>query len=102
MGVPEDIWSDDEVASLSSKHGIQPGCRLHAAAEDYHFPRRSFLFDGYAQAPQSAVTGLLPSLLSALHVQRIIGLSAICGGIATETGYPSECSTGACGGYPKE
>ena len=43
-----EIWTEEEIAKLSKKFGISPDCRLHPAAEDYHFPRRSFLRDGYS------------------------------------------------------
>ena len=39
-------WAE-EIAKLSAKFHIAPNCRLHAGAEDYHFPRQSFLRDGY-------------------------------------------------------
>jgi len=42
------LWLSDEIKSLSEKFRIRPGCRLHSKAEDYHFPRRSFLRSGYA------------------------------------------------------
>ena len=40
-------WSKEESESLSKRFGIRPGCRLHAAAEDYHFPEKNFLSTGY-------------------------------------------------------
>jgi hypothetical protein len=43
-----EIWTQDEVRALSEKFGIRPDCRLHDLAEDYHFPQRSFLQDGYS------------------------------------------------------
>lgn len=41
-------WTQAEVAALAQQFGLRPGCRLHAAAEDYHFPDRDFLAQGYA------------------------------------------------------
>jgi hypothetical protein len=41
-------WTADEIKALSEKFKIRPNCRLHPAAEDYHFPWRSFLREGYA------------------------------------------------------
>ncbi len=42
------LWGKDEIAALSQRYGVRPGIRLHAAAEDYHFPDKTFLRDGYA------------------------------------------------------
>lgn len=42
------FWQEDEMAALSQRYGVKSGIRLHAAAEDYHFPAKSFLRDGYA------------------------------------------------------
>lgn len=42
------LWTEEEILALSEKFHIHPGYRLHAEAEDYHFPRQSFLRDGYA------------------------------------------------------
>lgn len=42
------IWTQDEIAKLSQKFCISPGFKLHAEAEDYHFPRRLFLKEGYS------------------------------------------------------
>lgn len=41
------IWTDEEITALSEKFRIRADCRLHNTAEDYHFPRRSFLKSGY-------------------------------------------------------
>ncbi|MGI4787807.1 MAG: hypothetical protein ACRYFS_03045 [Janthinobacterium lividum] len=43
-----EIWTEDEIAVLSRKFNIRPCLRLHSQAEDYHFPRRLFLSDGYS------------------------------------------------------
>lgn len=40
-------WSHEEVTRLSKRFGINYGVRLHTAAEDYHFPDKEFLSDGY-------------------------------------------------------
>jgi len=42
------LWKEDEVEALSQRYGVRPGIRLHAGAEDYHFPGKTFLRDGYA------------------------------------------------------
>ena len=42
------LWTPEEIVALSDKFRIRAGCQLHRQAEDYHFPRRSFLQDGYA------------------------------------------------------
>lgn len=42
------IWSQEEIESLSKRYGIRPECRLHDAAEDYHFPAKRFLAEGYS------------------------------------------------------
>jgi len=42
------VWSNDEIDTLSKKYGMSPKHRLHAAAEDFHFPEKRFLADGYA------------------------------------------------------
>lgn len=39
------IWSGDEIEALSRRFGIKPGCRMQ---EDYHFPEKRFLADGYS------------------------------------------------------
>jgi hypothetical protein len=44
----QSIWDPREVAAISQKFGIRIGCRLHAAAEDFHFPERYFLAEGYS------------------------------------------------------
>lgn len=41
-------WSKEQTETLSKRYGIRPGCRLHDAAEDFHFPERNFLSAGYA------------------------------------------------------
>lgn len=41
------IWTKEEVATLSEQFKIAPGARLHSEAEDYHFPEKSFLAQGY-------------------------------------------------------
>ncbi|MCC6578834.1 MAG: hypothetical protein IT440_00195 [Phycisphaeraceae bacterium] len=41
-------WNEKEVQRLSKQFNIHPGVRLHAKAEDYHFPDRDFLSIGYA------------------------------------------------------
>ena len=43
-----EIWTREEIAALSEKFGIKENCRLHDRAEDYHFPKKSFLRDGYS------------------------------------------------------
>jgi hypothetical protein len=43
-----EIWTNEQIDTLSKKFRIRPDCLLHSGAEDYHFPRRSFLKDGYA------------------------------------------------------
>ena len=40
-------WSKEEVDALSMRFGISPGCKLYAAAEDFHFPEQRFLETGY-------------------------------------------------------
>lgn len=42
------MWTRDEIASLSRRFGVRQGMQLHAGVEDYHFPDRDFLADGYA------------------------------------------------------
>ena len=41
-------WNTEEIAALSKRFGIRQGIRLHAGAEDYHFPEKDFLSCGYA------------------------------------------------------
>lgn len=41
-------WKPEAIETLSSRYGIRHGIQLHAGAEDYHFPERNFLADGYA------------------------------------------------------
>ncbi len=43
-----EVCSEAEISALSRKFNITPGRRLHATAEDYHFPRRHFLKEGYS------------------------------------------------------
>lgn len=43
-----EIWTDEELSILSNKFRIRPGLKLHSQAEDFHFPRKSFLQEGYA------------------------------------------------------
>ena len=42
-----EIWPDAEISRLSNKFFIRPNRKLHSQAEDYHFPQKSFLKDGY-------------------------------------------------------
>ena len=42
------VWRKDEIERFSKQFGIRAGIRLHEKAEDYHFPERSFLAEGYA------------------------------------------------------
>jgi hypothetical protein len=42
------IWSPEEIETFSKKYGISPGCRLTDTDEDYHFPDKQFLSQGYA------------------------------------------------------
>jgi sucrose-6-phosphate hydrolase SacC (GH32 family) len=42
------IWSPEEIETLSTKYGIRPECKLHDRAEDFHFPDKRFLAEGYA------------------------------------------------------
>lgn len=42
------IWSKEEIEALSRKYGIHPECRLHNTSEDYHFPEKRFLSEGYS------------------------------------------------------
>ena len=42
------IWTNEEISFLSDKFRIRPNCKLHSKAEDFHFPRKSFLQEGYA------------------------------------------------------
>jgi hypothetical protein len=35
------VWQEDEMAALSQRYGVRPGIRLHAGAEDFHFPERT-------------------------------------------------------------
>jgi len=42
------FWQEDEMAALSQRYGVRPAIRLHAAAEDHHFPEKEFLREGYA------------------------------------------------------
>ena len=41
------IWKKKEIETLSKQFGLSPGIRLHDAAEDYHFPEKNFLAEGY-------------------------------------------------------
>lgn len=41
------IWKNEEILKLSGRFGINQGVCLHAAAEDYHFPDKKFLLNGY-------------------------------------------------------
>jgi len=43
-----ETWRKEEIAELSQKFRIKADCKLHSRAEDYHFPRRSFLKEGYS------------------------------------------------------
>lgn len=38
-------WTKEEIETLSRRFGIHPGCRMQ---EDYHFPERCFLSEGYS------------------------------------------------------
>ena len=42
------VWQENEIAALSQRYGVRPGIRLHAGTEDFHFPEKTFLRDGYA------------------------------------------------------
>jgi hypothetical protein len=42
------VWSKEEVETLSNLFKVRPGVRLHHDAEDYHFPDKTFISDGYA------------------------------------------------------
>ncbi len=41
------LWKDEEVDMLSKQFGIRPGCRLQLN-EDYYFPEKIFLTEGYS------------------------------------------------------
>lgn len=41
-------WTNEEIETLSKRFGIRSGCRLNDKAEDYHFPGKSFLAEGYS------------------------------------------------------
>ena len=42
------IWEKEEIKTLSEQFDISAEIRLHDKAEDYHFPRKSFLGKGYS------------------------------------------------------
>jgi hypothetical protein len=42
------MWRKEEIDRLAKQFGIRAGIRLHGEAEDYHFPPKSFLSEGYA------------------------------------------------------
>jgi len=43
-----EIWTQEEIAALSEKFRIKDDVQMHDQAQNYHFPRLSFLKDGYS------------------------------------------------------
>ena len=41
------FWSENQVKEFIERYGIKHGVCLYKGAEDYHFPEKSFLTDGY-------------------------------------------------------